>query len=53
VNVAQRIQSEAGPGEVLATAATIAASPGTRVEPVGPMTVKGRSEPVEVSRVVG
>jgi class 3 adenylate cyclase/DNA-binding NarL/FixJ family response regulator len=53
VNVAQRIQSEAGPGEVLATAATIAASPGMTVEPVGPMTVKGRSEPVEVSRVVG
>jgi class 3 adenylate cyclase/DNA-binding NarL/FixJ family response regulator len=52
VNVAQRIQSEAGPGEVLATAATIAASPGIRVAPVGPMTVKGRSEPVEVSRVV-
>jgi class 3 adenylate cyclase/ActR/RegA family two-component response regulator len=53
VNVAQRIQSEAGPGEVLATNATIGAAPDVSVEPVGPMPVKGRSEPVEVSRVVG
>jgi class 3 adenylate cyclase len=53
VNVAQRIQSEAGPGEVLATTATIGAAPNVVVEPAGPMTVKGRSEPVEVSRVVG
>jgi class 3 adenylate cyclase/ActR/RegA family two-component response regulator len=53
VNVAQRIQSEAGPGEVLATTATIGAAPDVSVEPVGPMPVKGRSEPVEVSRVVG
>jgi adenylate cyclase len=53
VNVAQRIQSEAGPGEVLATNATIGAAPDVAVEPVGPMPVKGRTEPVEVSRVVG
>ena len=53
VNVAQRIQSHAAPGEVLATAATVSAAPGTTVEPVGPMAVKGRTEPVEVCRVVG
>jgi class 3 adenylate cyclase len=53
VNVAQRIQSQAAPGEILATAATVAAAPGTAVEPVGPMAVKGRTESVEVCRVVG
>jgi adenylate cyclase len=53
VNVAQRIQSQAGPGEILATAATVGAAPGIPAEPVGPVSVKGRTEPVEVSRVVG
>jgi adenylate cyclase len=52
VNVAQRIQSEAGPGEILATAATVGAAPGIGTEPVGPVSVKGRSGAVEVSRVV-
>jgi adenylate cyclase len=53
VNVAQRIQSEAAPGEVLATTATAAAAPAIAVQPVGPVSVKGRSEPVEVCRVLG
>jgi class 3 adenylate cyclase len=53
VNVAQRIQSEAAPGEVLATTATVAAAPAIAVQPVGPVSVKGRSEPVEVCRVLG
>jgi adenylate cyclase len=53
VNVAERIQSEAAPGEVLATAATVSAAPEMRVEPVGPLAVKGRTEPVEVCRVTG
>jgi adenylate cyclase len=52
VNVAQRIQTEAGAGEVMATAATVAAAPEMRAEPVGPVTVKGRSEPVELCRVL-
>jgi adenylate cyclase len=53
VNVAQRIQTQAGPGEILATAATTGAAPAVPAEPVGPVPVKGRTEAVEVSRVVG
>jgi adenylate cyclase len=52
VNVAQRLQSEAGPGEVLATAATVALAPAIPVESVGPREVKGRKESVEVYRVL-
>jgi class 3 adenylate cyclase/ActR/RegA family two-component response regulator len=51
VNVAQRLQSEAEGGEVVASAATIAAAPGIDAEPIGSRTVKGREEPVEVFRV--
>jgi adenylate cyclase len=51
VNVAQRLQSEAEGGEVVASAATIAAADGVRAEPIGLRTVKGREEPVEVFRV--
>ena len=52
VNVAQRLQSEAAAGEILATAATVAAVPGIPVESVGPRQVKGRKESVEVYRVL-
>jgi class 3 adenylate cyclase/ActR/RegA family two-component response regulator len=52
VNIAQRLQSEAGAGEVLATAATVAAAPGVPAESVGPREVKGRRESVEVFRLV-
>jgi adenylate cyclase len=52
VNVAQRLQSEAGGGEVVAAASTVAAAPGIAAEPIGPRQVKGREEPVEVFRVV-
>jgi class 3 adenylate cyclase/ActR/RegA family two-component response regulator len=51
VNVAQRLQSEAEGGEVVASAATIAAAPGVDADPIGSRTVKGREEPVEVFRV--
>jgi class 3 adenylate cyclase len=51
--VAARLQGEAEAGEVLATAATVAAAPGVRSEPVGPVMVKGRSGAVEVCRVLG
>jgi class 3 adenylate cyclase/CheY-like chemotaxis protein len=51
VNVAQRLQSVAGGGEVLATASTIEACPGVQAEHLGPRLVKGRKEPVEVFRV--
>ena len=52
VNVAQRLQSEAGGGEVVAAASTIAAAPSVNAESIGPRHVKGREEPVEVYRVV-
>jgi class 3 adenylate cyclase len=52
VNVASRLQSVAGGGEVLATSATIEACPGVEAELLGPRLVKGRKEPVEVYRVV-
>jgi class 3 adenylate cyclase len=53
VNVAQRLQSEADGGEIVASATTIAAAPGIEVEPVGSRRVKGREEPVELYRVRG
>ncbi|HLB62955.1 MAG TPA: adenylate/guanylate cyclase domain-containing protein [Actinomycetota bacterium] len=53
VNIAQRLQSEARGGEVVASAAAIAAAPGIRAEPIGLRQVKGRQEPVEVFRVRG
>jgi class 3 adenylate cyclase/DNA-binding NarL/FixJ family response regulator len=53
VNVAQRLQSEAEAGEIVAAAATVAAAPGVPCELIGPRQVKGREEPVEVFRVLG
>jgi class 3 adenylate cyclase len=52
VNVAQRLQSEAEGGEVVASAATIAAAGGVKAEPIGPRQVKGREEAVDVYRVL-
>jgi adenylate cyclase len=52
VNIAQRLQSEADGGEIVAAASTVKASPGVVCEPIGPRYVKGREEPVEVFRVV-
>jgi adenylate cyclase len=51
VNVAQRLQSEAAGGEIVAAASTVAAAPGVDCEPIGARVVKGREEPVEVFRV--
>jgi class 3 adenylate cyclase/DNA-binding NarL/FixJ family response regulator len=53
VNVASRVQGEAGAGEVVATGATVAAAGEVSCEPIGVRTLKGREEPVEVFRVVG
>jgi adenylate cyclase len=53
VNVAQRLQSEAGGGEVVAAASTVAAAPSVAAEPIGARQVKGREEPVDVYRIVG
>jgi adenylate cyclase len=52
VNVAARLQSEAGGGEIVASASTVAAAPNVAAEPIGARQVKGREEPVEVFRVV-
>jgi len=53
VNIAQRLQSEAAGGEIVAAATTVAAAPGIPSEPIGPRIVKGREEPVDVFRVTG
>jgi class 3 adenylate cyclase/CheY-like chemotaxis protein len=52
VNVAQRLQSEAAGGEIVAAATTIAAAPSIDCVPIGPRQVKGREELVDVYRVV-
>jgi class 3 adenylate cyclase len=52
VNVAQRLQSEASGGEIVAAASTVAAAPDIACESIGPRSVKGREEPVEVFRIV-
>lgn len=46
VNLAQRLQSEALAGQVLATAATVGAAPAITARPAGARKVKGRLEPV-------
>jgi adenylate cyclase len=53
VNVAARLQGEAAGGEILATAATVAAAPSVRAESAGARHVKGRSEPVDCYRILG
>jgi class 3 adenylate cyclase len=51
VNVAQRLQSEAVGGEILASAGTVRQSGTDRAEPVGLKHLKGRQELVEVYRI--
>jgi class 3 adenylate cyclase len=52
-NTSSRLTSVAGPGEVLVTRATWEAldPAGRRGEPLGPVRVKGRREPIEVWRL--
>jgi class 3 adenylate cyclase len=52
VNVAQRLQSEAAGGEIVASVSTVAAAPEVTVEPIGHRQVKGRQEAVEAFRVL-
>jgi class 3 adenylate cyclase len=51
VNVAQRLQSEAVGGEILASAVTVRQSGTDRAEPVGRKHLKGRQHLVEVYRI--
>jgi class 3 adenylate cyclase len=51
VNVAQRLQSEAGPGEILISAATAARCTWPHAEAAGARRLKGRKEPVDVFRI--
>jgi adenylate cyclase len=53
VNIASRLQNEAGGGEIVATASTVAGGPPVVLESIGSRHVKGREEPVEVFRVTG
>jgi class 3 adenylate cyclase/FixJ family two-component response regulator len=52
VNLAQRLQSEAAAGEILASASTAKAAPDVGSEPVGLKQVKGRKEAVETFRIL-
>ncbi len=52
VNLAQRLQSEAAAGEILAAATTARAAASIATEPIGTRQVKGRKESVETFRVV-
>jgi class 3 adenylate cyclase len=51
VNIAQRLQSEAAGGEILASAATVRQAGTDRAESVGPRQLKGRHELVHVYRI--
>jgi class 3 adenylate cyclase len=51
VNIAQRLQSEAAGGEILAAAVTVQQSGTDRAEPAGFKHLKGREHPVEVYRI--
>jgi PAS domain S-box-containing protein len=54
VNVAARLQAEAGPGEVLCTEPALAAAgEGIRTVSLGALRVKGRKDPIQAYRVVG
>jgi class 3 adenylate cyclase len=52
VNIAQRLQAEAGGGQILASASAMSMAPSVPARPLGPMAVKGRKEPVETFLVL-
>lgn len=51
VNVAQRLESRAVGGEILAAAATVRQAGTDQAEPIGPLTIKGRKDPVDTYRI--
>src|SRR5262249_16227143 len=52
VNVASRLQELAAPGHVVVGATTRLAVRGVQFEALGPVTVKGREEPVDAYRAI-
>ena len=53
-NVAARLQQAAEPGTILLSEATCLLAQGyTRVEPVGPLILKGKAEPIPAYRLLG
>jgi class 3 adenylate cyclase/tetratricopeptide (TPR) repeat protein len=53
-NLAARLQQSAEPGAILLSEATrLAAQSYARVDPVGPLAVKGRAEPISAYRLIG
>jgi class 3 adenylate cyclase len=52
VNVASRLEGRAPVGGVAVSAATLALLPGAKVEPLGALDLKGRTEPVEAFSLV-
>ncbi|MFJ2193008.1 adenylate/guanylate cyclase domain-containing protein [Kitasatospora sp. NPDC087861] len=54
VNIAARLQTQAAPGQVLIGPQTLrAAGPAAQVHEVGPLRLKGKTEPVTAYRLVG
>jgi adenylate cyclase len=51
INVAQRLESQAAGGEILASAATVEQAGWDGAEPAGERLLKGRTEPVRVFRI--
>jgi class 3 adenylate cyclase len=52
VNVAQRLESQAGGGEILAAALTVLQAGADRAEPIGPLQIKGRKDLVYTYRIL-
>jgi len=53
-NVAARLQQAAEPGAILLSEATYRLAQGyARVDPVGPLTLKGKAEPISAHRLLG
>ncbi|GJF32093.1 hypothetical protein KNE206_47930 [Kitasatospora sp. NE20-6] len=54
VNIAARLEQNAGPGEVLIGPDTLlAAGPTVQAQEVGPLTLKGKADPVTAHRLLG
>jgi class 3 adenylate cyclase len=51
-NLAARLQAQAEPGKVVIGATTAAALEGAILEPLGPLELKGKSEPVQAFLLV-